>query len=187
MSRLQEYYLEKAIPELRTKLNIKNSERVPRIQKIIINVGSGEINTNKGFLESVQTDLERITGQKPVVTKARKAISAFKIRENNPIGMKVTLRGKHMYDFLDKLISVTAPRVRDFRGFKRNAFDGQGNYSIGFKEHTVFIEIPYESVNRVHGLQVVITTTAQSDDEGRALLESLHFPFQKAEGVANGA
>lgn len=179
MSRLQDHYTSKVAKELQNQFGYKNTELVPRIEKIVLNVGAGEIQTNKQYLDSIVSDLSKIAGQKGVVTKAKKAISSFKVREGNPVGIMVTLRGKRMYEFLDKLISITIPRLRDFRGFSLRAFDGHGNYSLGIKEQTVFTEIPYESINHLHGIQVVIHTSARTDEEGTALLAALGFPFAK--------
>lgn len=179
MNRLKEYYITTATSALKDHFGFKNIERVPKITKVVLNVGSGEIQTNKAFQDELAKELATICGQKPVVTKAKKAISSFKVREGNDVGMSVTLRGERMYDFLDKLVSVTIPRVRDFRGLSRKSFDGSGNYSMGFKEQSVFSEIPYETIHHNHGLQVTITTTAKTNEEGLALLEALGFPFTK--------
>ncbi len=188
MSDLQKLYHSKIADELKKELGFANVERIPKLVKIVINVGSGEIGENKAHAENIQQDLRRISGQKPVITKAKKAISAFKVRQGNSVGMMVTLRGTRMYDFLHKLISITVPRVRDFRGFSPNSFDGHGNFSLGLKEQSVFNEIPYESIAKPHGLQITIQTTAKTNTEGMLLLKALGFPFTKnTKGVQNGA
>ncbi len=179
MNRMKEMYQKTVVPELKSKFGYTNLESVPRISKVVINIGAGDAHTNKGYLESILTDLSRITGQKAVSTEAKKAVASFKVRQGNVVGAMVTLRGERMYDFLDKLISITLPRLRDFRGLSRGSFDGRGNYSMGLKEHSVFIEIPYESITRVHGIQVTLSTTAKTNEEGMALLELLGFPFTK--------
>lgn len=188
MNELQTLYHASVADELKKELGFANVERVPKLVKIVINVGSGEIGENKAHAESVLHDLQRISGQKPVITKAKKAISAFKVREGNSVGMMVTLRGTRMYDFLHKLISITAPRVRDFRGFRVSSFDGHGNFSLGLKEQSVFNEIPYESISKPHGLQITIQTTAKTNEEGLLLLKALGFPFTKiTKGGQNGS
>lgn len=179
MNRLHKLYTDSIISDLKKRFGYKNIEAVPKLKKIVVNVGSGEMSTNKQYLEDVISDIRSITGQQPITTKARKAISAFKLREGNTVGVTVTLRNDKMYDFLDKIISITIPRLRDFRGLPSKSFDGHGNYSFGFKEQSMFNEIPYESIHRTHGLQVCIHTTAKNDEEGRALLEYLGTPFVK--------
>lgn len=185
MSRIRENYIKVVAPDLKSRFGYSARELIPSLTKIVLNAGSAEIQSNKAFLDTLVTDMTKISGQKSVVTKAKKAISSFKIRDGSPVGVMVTLRGMRMYDFLDKLISITIPRIRDFRGFSPKSFDGQGNYSLGLKEHTVFTEIPYESIEKVHGLQVTIHTTARTDDEGYALLQALGFPFSKSEKAKN--
>ncbi len=180
MSRLKKQFIEEQAPKLMHELGLKNVERIPRLEKIVVNVGEGELHSNKPLHEAMMRDLGRITGQRAVSTVAKKAISTFKIREGNIVGMRVTLRGARMYDFLDKLINITVPRIRDFRGFSIKSFDGHGNYSFGLKEQTVFTEIPYEGVNRTHGLQITISTTARNDEEAKALMDVFHFPFAKS-------
>jgi large subunit ribosomal protein L5 len=177
--RLQQYYREQVIPRLRTELKIANVMEVPRIAKITVNMGVGEAVADKKVMDAAVADLTRITGQKPLVTKSRKAIAAFKIRAGLPIGAKVTLRGMRMYEFLDRLISIAMPRIRDFRGLSPRAFDGRGNYSLGVKEQIIFPEIQYDQIDQVRGMDITITTTARDDRKGRALLEAFNFPFRK--------
>jgi large subunit ribosomal protein L5 len=179
MVRLEQYYREKVIPRLREDLKIANVMQVPRITKITINMGVGEAVADKKVMDAAVADLTKITGQKPLVTKSRKAIASFKIRQGLPIGAKVTLRGKRMYEFLDRLISIAMPRIRDFRGVSARAFDGRGNYSLGVKEQIIFPEIQYDQVDQVRGMDITITTTAGDDRHGRALLEAFNFPFRK--------
>ena len=181
MNRLKEQYIKEVVPHLTKKFGYKNSERLPRIAKIVVSIGSGEMHSNKTLQEDVISDLQRITGQKPILTQAKQAISSFKLREGNTIGATVTLRNERMYDFLDKLISITIPRVRDFRGLSRKSFDKQGNYNLGFRDQSVFNEIPYESIRHTHGLQVTIQTSAKTPEEGMELLEQFGFPFVKLE------
>ncbi|MFA6082044.1 MAG: 50S ribosomal protein L5 [Patescibacteria group bacterium] len=181
MNRLQQQYINEIAPALKKELGLSNVELIPRITKVTINVGAGDAHTNKSIVESISKSLKLITGQSPVVNNAKKAISAFKIREGNAVGLKVTLRGERMYDFIDKVISITIPRLRDFRGLSRKAVDGHGNYNFGFKENTVFVEIPYDTNTRVHGVQVCVTTTAKTDADCIKLLEMLGFPFTKLE------
>ncbi len=163
--------------ELKQQLGLTNDMTIPRIEKITINVGAGRALQDKSYLDHVSETLQRITGQRPVITKARKSLATFKIREGMPIGAKVTLRGARMYDFLEKLVKVSLPRVRDFRGLSVKGFDRQGNYSVGIKEHLIFPEINADEVEKVHGLEVVITTTAKNKEEGYWLLKLLGFPF----------
>ena len=179
MVRLEQYYREKVIPRLREDLKIANVMQVPRITKITINMGVGEAVADKKVMDAAVADLAKITGQKPLITKSRKAIASFKIRQGLPIGAKVTLRGKRMYEFLDRLISIAMPRIRDFRGVSARAFDGRGNYSLGVKEQIIFPEIQYDQVDQIRGMNITITTTAVDDRHGRALLEAFNFPFRK--------
>jgi large subunit ribosomal protein L5 len=177
--RLQQYYREKVVPRLRADLKIDNVMQVPRISKITVNMGVGEAVTDKKVMDAALADLTKITGQKPLVTKSRKAIASFMIRAGLPIGAKVTLRGTRMYEFLDRLINIAMPRIRDFRGVSPRAFDGQGNYTLGVKEQIIFPEIQYDQVDQVRGMDITITTTARDDRHGRALLEAFSFPFRK--------
>ncbi|HJP06048.1 MAG: 50S ribosomal protein L5 [Acidiferrobacteraceae bacterium] len=179
MTRLQEHYQESVVPSLMEQFKYSSVMQVPRITKITLNMGVGEAIADKKVMEAAVNDLTRIAGQKPVVTKARKSVAAFKIREGWPIGCKVTLRRDRMYEFLDRLISVAFPRVRDFRGVSARAFDGRGNFSVGFKEQIVFPEIDYDKVDAIRGLDVTITTTAQTNEEGEALLRGFNFPLRK--------
>ena len=178
MARLQETYREKIVPELMKQFEYTSVMQVPRITKITLNMGVGEAIADKKLIEAASGDLTKIAGQKPVTTKARKAIAGFKIRAGYPIGCMVTLRGDRMYEFLDRLVSVALPRVRDFRGISARAFDGRGNYNIGVKEQIIFPEIEYDKVDKVRGLNISITTTAKSDDEAKALLTAFRFPFR---------
>ena len=178
MARLQQYYTETVVPQLREELKLDNAMQIPRITKITLNMGVGEAVGNKKVLESATDDLARISGQKPVITKARKSVANFKIREGWPIGCKVTLRRERMYEFLDRLISVAIPRIRDFRGLSPRAFDGRGNYSLGLREQIVFPEIDYDKVDAIRGLDVTITTSAPNDDHARALLKAFNFPIR---------
>ncbi|HEY7964118.1 MAG TPA: 50S ribosomal protein L5 [Steroidobacteraceae bacterium] len=179
MARLQQYYREKVVPQLRAGLQIENVMQVPRISKITINMGVGEAAADKKMMDAAVADLTKITGQKPLVTKSRKAIASFKIRAGLAIGAKVTLRGARMYEFLDRLINIAMPRIRDFRGVSPRSFDGQGNYSLGVKEQIIFPEIQYDQIDQVRGMDITITTTARDDRHGRALLEAFNFPFRK--------
>ncbi len=179
MARLQQYYREKVVPQLREGLKIDNAMQVPRISKITVNMGVGEAAADKKMMDAAVADLTKITGQKPLVTKSRKAIASFKIRAGLAIGAKVTLRGARMYEFLDRLINIAMPRIRDFRGVSPRSFDGQGNYSLGVKEQIIFPEIQYDQIDQVRGMDITITTTARDDRHGRALLEAFNFPFRK--------
>jgi large subunit ribosomal protein L5 len=179
MVRLQQVYRETIVPKLRSDLKIENVMQVPRIAKITINMGVGEAVADKKVMDAAVADLTKITGQKPLITKSRKAVASFKIRQGLPIGAKVTLRGARMYEFLDRLISIAMPRIRDFRGVSPRAFDGQGNYSLGVKEQIIFPEIQYDQVDQIRGMDITITTTATDDRHGRALLEAFNFPFRK--------
>jgi large subunit ribosomal protein L5 len=177
--RLQQYYREQVVPRLRTELRIDNVMQVPRISKITVNMGVGEAVADKKVMDAALADLTKITGQKPLITKSRKAIASFKIRAGLSIGAKVTLRGMRMYEFLDRLINIAMPRIRDFRGVSPRSFDGRGNYSLGVKEQIIFPEIQYDQIDQVRGMDITITTTARDDRMGRALLEAFNFPFRK--------
>lgn len=178
MARLQQYYKETVIPKLQEELGIENVMAVPQITKITLNMGVGEATTDKKVMEKAVADLAKITGQAPIVTKARKSVASFKIRDGWPIGCKVTLRRERMYEFLDRLVNVAIPRVRDFRGLNPKSFDGRGNYSMGVKEQIVFPEIDFDQVDAIRGMDITITTTAKDDVEGRALLNAFSFPFK---------
>jgi large subunit ribosomal protein L5 len=167
------------VKELQEKFGYSSVMQVPQIEKITLNMGVGEALADKKILENAVADLESISGQKPLVTKARKSVAGFKIREGYPIGCKVTLRGERMWDFLERLVSIAMPRIRDFRGVSAKSFDGRGNYSMGVREQIIFPEIDYDKVDRVRGMDITITTSAKTDDEGRALLEAFNFPFKK--------
>jgi Ribosomal protein L5 len=179
MNRLKEKYNNEIVPSLREKYNYKSVMEVPALEKIVINMGVGDSTTNSKLLEAAMNDLEIISGQKPVKTYAKKAIAGFKIREGQPIGCKVTLRGENMYNFLDKLISITLPRVRDFRGISNKAFDGRGNYTLGLTEQLIFSEIEYDNVVKVRGMDIVFVTTAKTNDEAHDLLKGFGMPFKK--------
>ena len=178
MSRMQEIYRDKVAPELMTKFGYKSAMEVPRLSKITLNMGVGEAIADKKVIENAVSDLTKIAGQKPVVTKARKAIAGFKIREGYPIGCMVTLRGNRMYEFLDRFVTIALPRVRDFRGISGKSFDGRGNYNIGVKEQIIFPEIEYDKVDAVRGLNISVTTTAKTDEEAKALRSAFRFPFK---------
>jgi large subunit ribosomal protein L5 len=177
MARLKEKYLNEVVPALQQKFNYKNVMEIPKIEKVVINIGLGEAVQNPKALDAALEDLTIISGQKPVVTKAKKSIAAFKLRAGMPVGIKVTLRGARMYEFVDKLINVALPRVRDFRGVSPKSFDGRGNYSLGLREQLLFPEIEYDKIDKVRGMEVVFTTTAKTDEEGRELLKLLGMPF----------
>jgi len=179
MAKLHDFYRETVVPELMTQFSYTSVMQVPRIEKITLNMGVGEALVDKKILDNAVADLEAITGQKVVRTIARKSVAGFKVREGFPIGCKVTLRGEHMWDFLQRLISIAIPRIRDFRGLNPKSFDGRGNYSMGVREQIIFPEIDYDKVDRVRGLDITITTSAKSDDEARALLAAFNFPFKK--------
>ena len=179
MSRLQEYYRSTVAPKLAKDLGFKNPMQVPKITKITVNMGVGEAVADRKVVDAAAADLAKITGQKPLITKSKKAIASFKLRENLPIGCKVTLRGPRMYEFLDRLVSIALPRVRDFRGVSSRAFDGRGNYTLGVKEQIIFPEIQYDQIDQLRGMDITITTTAETDEHGRALLEAFNFPFRK--------
>ncbi len=176
--RLKEKYLKEVVPNMMKEFSYKNVMQVPRIQKIVLNVGLGEAIQNIKLLDAVQKELSMITGQKAVVTKAKKSIAAFKLRKGVPIGCKVTLRGNRMYEFLDRLISVALPRIRDFRGISGKSFDGRGNYALGLKEQFIFPEIEYDKVDIIHGLDIIFCTTAKTDKESKALLRNMGMPFR---------
>ena len=178
MARLQEFYKTTVAPELRTKFGYKSVMEVPRITKITLNMGVGEAVGDKKVLEYAVGDLQKIAGQKPVTTKAKKSIAGFKIRDGYPIGCMVTLRGPRMYEFLDRLVTIAMPRIRDFRGIAGKGFDGRGNYNVGVKEQIIFPEIEYDKIDALRGMNISITTTAKSDDEARALLAAFKFPFK---------
>jgi large subunit ribosomal protein L5 len=179
MARLHKIYREKIVPQLTKDLGLKNPMEVPRITKITVNMGVGEAAADKKVMDAAVGDLTKITGQKPLVTKSKKSIASFKLREGLGIGCKVTLRGARMYEFLDRLISIAMPRIRDFRGVSPRAFDGRGNYSLGVKEQIIFPEIQYDQIDQLRGMDITITTTARNDKAGRALLEAFSFPFRK--------
>src|SRR4051812_32838899 len=178
MARLQQTYKEQVIPELMKKFGYTTEMQVPRIEKITLNMGVGETVADKKILDHAVGDLTKIAGQKPVITKAKKSIATFKVRKDYPVGCMVTLRGARMYEFLDRLVSVAIPRIRDFRGISARAFDGRGNYSMGVKEQIIFPEIEYDKIDALRGMNISITTTAKSDDEARALLAAFQFPFK---------
>jgi len=177
-ARLALHYREKVVPDLMQKHGYKTVMQVPRIKKITINMGVGETTTDKKVLDAAVADMAKIAGQKPVVTKSRKSIANFKIRANFPVGCMVTLRGARMYEFLDRLVNVAMPRIRDFRGVSNRAFDGRGNYNLGFKEQIIFPEIDYDKIDMLRGMNIAITTSAKTDDEARSLLAAFRFPFK---------
>lgn len=178
MNRLKEKYINEIVPSLKEEFKYANVNQVPALSKIVVNIGCGDASTNSKLLEAAMKDLEIITGQKPVATKAKKAIAGFKIREGQAIGCKVTLRGENMYNFLDKLISITLPRVRDFRGISPKAFDGRGNYTLGLTEQLIFPEIEYDEVLKVRGMDIIFVTTAKSNEEAKSLLKGFGMPFK---------
>jgi large subunit ribosomal protein L5 len=178
-ARLHEFYQQKVVPQLKQDLGVTNPMQVPRITKITVNMGVGEAVADKKVMDAAVADLTKITGQKPMVTKSKKAIASFKLRQGLPVGCMVTLRGARMYEFLDRLISIAIPRIRDFRGVSPRSFDGRGNYSLGIKEQIIFPEIQYDQVDKVRGMDITITTTASDNRQGRALLEAFSFPFRK--------
>ena len=178
MARLQEHYRKTVAPALQAKFGYKNVMQVPRITKITLNMGVGEAMADKKVIDNAANDMAQISGQKPLITRARKSIANFKVRENWPIGCKVTLRGARMYEFLDRLISVAIPRIRDFRGLPSRSFDGRGNYSLGIKEQIIFPEIDFDKVDSVRGMDITIATSAKTDAEARALLEAFSFPLR---------
>jgi large subunit ribosomal protein L5 len=179
MSRLQEFYRDTVVPKLRKDLGLQNPMQVPRITKITVNMGVGEAVADRKVVDAAAADMAKITGQKPLITKSKKAIASFKLREGLPIGCKVTLRGERMYEFLDRLITVAIPRIRDFRGVSARAFDGRGNYTLGVKEQIIFPEIQYDAIDQLRGMDITITTSAVNNEQGRALLEAFNFPFRK--------
>lgn len=191
MARMKEYYKTEVVPALTKQFGFDNPMRVPRVTKVVINMGLGEAVGDKKILESAAADLSAISGQKPVITKARKSIAGFKIREGWPVGAKVTLRGDRMYEFLERLVDIAIPRIRDFRGLNPRSFDGRGNYAMGVNEQIIFPEIDYDKIDKLRGMDITITTTALTDEEGRALLSALNFPFrgqgaQQKKEAANG-
>ncbi|MBH1941229.1 50S ribosomal protein L5 [Mobilitalea sibirica] len=179
MARLKDQYLNEIVPGMTKKFGYKNTMQVPKLHKIVINMGVGEAKDNAKVLETAVKDMEIIAGQKPVITKAKKSVANFKIREGMAIGCKVTLRGEKMYEFADRLINLALPRVRDFRGVNPNAFDGRGNYSLGIKEQLIFPEIEYDKVDKVRGMDIIFVTTAETDEEARELLTQFGMPFRK--------
>ena len=179
METLKKLYVEEIVPNLTKKFNYTTKMQVPRIEKIVLNMGVGDATIDAKFLDAAVRDLEAIAGQKPVITKAKKSIASFKLREGNKIGCKVTLRGDNMYNFLNKLITIALPRVRDFRGISKNSFDGRGNYTLGIKEQLVFPEVEYDQVIKVRGLDIVLVTTAKTNEEALALLTEFGLPFRK--------
>ena len=178
-ARLAEVYRDQIVPKLKTDLGVPNIMQVPKIVKITINMGVGEAVADRKVMDAAAADLTKITGQKPMVTKARKAIASFKLRQGLAVGCMVTLRGDRMYEFLDRLISIAMPRIRDFRGVSARSFDGRGNYSLGIKEQIIFPEIQYDQIDTIRGMDITITTTATDNKQGRALLEAFNFPFRK--------
>lgn len=184
MAQLKEIYKSEVVPALTKQFGFDNPMRVPRVTKIVLNMGVGEAVGDKKLLDNAVADMTLISGQKPIITKARKSIAGFKIRDGWPIGCKVTLRGQRMYDFLDRLVNIAIPRVRDFRGLNPKSFDGRGNYAMGVNEQIIFPEIEYEKIDKLRGLDITITTTAQNDEEGRALLAAMRFPFRGGAGNA---
>ena len=176
---LQARYKDEVVQALMEEFKYSNVMEVPRVQKMVINIGLGEANENPKLLDGAVEDLRLITGQQPIITKSKKAIASFKLRENLPIGCKVTLLGERMYEFLDRLITVAIPRIRDFRGVSARAFDGRGNYTLGVKEQIIFPEIQYDAIDQLRGMDITITTTAVNNEQGRALLEAFNFPFRK--------
>ena len=179
MARLKEFYNKEVAPALMNKFSYKSVMQIPKLDKIVVNVGAGEAKENSKVIDAIVTDLSAITGQKPLVTRARKSVANFKIREGMPIGVKVTLRGERMYEFLDRLFNVALPRVRDFRGINANSFDGRGNYNMGLKEQLIFPEIDYDKIDKVRGMDICFVTTANTDEEARAVLTLMGAPFAK--------
>ena len=178
-SRLKEYYLNEIVPAMEKKFGYTNTMQVPKLNKIVVNMGVGEAKDNAKLLESAMKDMEIITGQKPVMTTAKKSIANFKIREGMKIGCKVTLRGDRMYEFLDRLVNLSLPRVRDFRGVNPNSFDGRGNYALGIREQLIFPEIEYDKIDKTRGMDIIIVTTAKTDEEARELLTQFNMPFSR--------
>jgi large subunit ribosomal protein L5 len=179
MARLQKIYREKIVPELKESLGLKNTMQVPRILKVTVNMGVGEAVADKKVMDAATADMAKITGQKPAVTKAKKSVATFKVRDGQAIGCKVTLRGARMYEFLDRLVNIAIPRIRDFRGISGRSFDGRGNFSLGVKEQIIFPEIQYDQIDQIRGMDITISTSARDDKHGRALLEAFKFPFRK--------
>jgi large subunit ribosomal protein L5 len=179
MARLREFYENEVVPAMVKKFSYKNKLAVPKIEKIVVNMGVGEAKDNSKVMESAVRDLETVTGQKPVVTKAKRSIAAFKLRTGMPVGCKVTLRGKKMYEFADRLINLSLPRVRDFHGVSADAFDGRGNYTLGIKEQLIFPEIEYDKIDKIRGMDIIIVTTAKTDEESKELLTLFGMPFRK--------
>lgn len=179
MARLKAIYNDNVVPAMMEKFQYKSIMQVPKIEKIVLNMGVGEAKENSKFLDNAMEEMTLIAGQKPVVTKAKKSISNFKVREGMSVGCKVTLRGERMYEFLDKLVNIALPRVRDFRGVSKTAFDGRGNYAMGIKEQLIFPEINYDKIDKIRGMDIVITTTANTDEEARELLSLMGMPFRK--------
>jgi large subunit ribosomal protein L5 len=179
MANMKEIYKSEVVPALQKEFSYKSIMQVPKIEKITLNMGVGEALADKKMLENAIADLEKLAGQKPVTTKARKSVAGFKVREGYPIGCKVTLRGERMWEFFERLVGIAIPRIRDFRGLNSKSFDGRGNYSMGVKEQIIFPEIDYDKVDKIRGLDITITTSAATDDEGRALLRAFNFPFKK--------
>ncbi|MEK7747634.1 MAG: 50S ribosomal protein L5 [Nitrospirota bacterium] len=176
---LKEKYISEVVPQLKKEFQYKNVMQIPKIEKVVVNVGMGEATANAKMLEAAVIEMTNITGQKPIVTRAKKSIAGFKLREGIAIGCKVTLRRSHMYEFLERLLHAALPRIRDFRGISPAAFDGKGNYTLGLKEQLIFPEIHYEGVGAIHGMDVTVVTTAENDNEGKALLKYMGFPFRK--------
>ena len=187
MAQLREFYKNEVVPALTKEFGYDNPMRVPKITKVVLNMGVGEALTDKKILENAASDLTKISGQKVIITKARKSVAAFKVREGWPVGCKVTLRGERMYDFLERLVGISIPRIRDFRGLNPKSFDGRGNYSMGVTEQIIFPEIDYDKIDSLRGLDIAITTTAENDEEGRALLKALRFPFRGLTPVSEAA
>ncbi|MBR0397690.1 MAG: 50S ribosomal protein L5 [Eubacterium sp.] len=179
MSRYKELYKNEIVEAMKNKFGYENIMQVPKLEKIVVNIGVGEAKENAKVLDAACADLEKITGQKPIITKAKKSIANFKLREGMPIGCKVTLRGERMYDFADRLINLSLPRVRDFRGINPNSFDGRGNYAVGIKEQLIFPEIEYDKIDKVRGMDIIFVTTANTDEEARELLTLFGMPFAK--------
>ncbi len=179
MARLQETYRDKIVPELKRNLGLQNPMQVPRISKITVNMGVGEAVADKKVMDAAVADLTKITGQKPAITRAKKSVATFKVRDGQAIGCKVTLRGARMYEFLDRLVTIAIPRIRDFRGISPRSFDGRGNFSLGVREQIIFPEIQYDQIDQIRGMDITISTTAGDDTRGRALLEAFNFPFRK--------
>ncbi len=184
MAQLREFYKKEVVPALTKEFGYDNPMRVPKITKVVLNMGVGEALTDKKILENAASDLTKISGQKVIITKARKSVAAFKVREGWPVGCKVTLRGERMYDFLERLVGISIPRIRDFRGLSPKSFDGRGNYAMGVTEQIIFPEIDYDKIDALRGLDIAIATTAENDEEGRALLKALGFPFRGLTPVA---